>query len=92
MSLIHKMLSVGAIFLYRHSTQTDRFRRRIFKPSIEALESRLQLAAMTEVPLVGGVSNEIAKIMVRTDESALVAVEYSTDPSLTAPSSRWNGG
>jgi alkaline phosphatase D len=49
------------------------------------LEDRLVPSAMTDGPLVGGVTNQVAEVWARTDVAASVAVEYSTDPLLASP-------
>src|SRR5438093_11067418 len=50
--------------------------------SFEVLEQRTLLAAMTDGPLVGAVNDFSAKVFLRTDAKSLVAVEFSTDPTL----------
>ena len=50
----------------------------------EQLESRQLLAVLTDVPLVGGVTSDQARVFLRTDEAASVSVEYSTSASFAS--------
>ena len=40
---------------------------------------------MTHGPVIGGVTDTEAKIFVRTDQSATVVIQYSTDPTFQNP-------
>src|SRR5688572_7726017 len=51
----------------------------------ECLEPRALLATLSDPMVVGGVSDHAAKVFVRTDVPAQVAVQYSTSPSFTLP-------
>lgn len=50
--------------------------------TLEVLEDRVVLSTMTNGPLVGGVTDQSANVWARTDGSAAVAVQYSTDPTM----------
>src|SRR5262249_25038042 len=61
--------------------RTDRSHSR-WQLTVQAREDRAVPAAMTNGPLVGGVTATAAEVWARTDAAASVAVQYSTDPNL----------
>src|SRR5688572_21373395 len=61
---------------------------RLSKPRLRAceqLETRALLAVLSDPMLVGGVAENEAKVFLRTDVAAQVAVQYSDSPTFAAP-------
>ena len=75
------------VFFSRKAARHCRRPRSGTRLHVEPLESRALLAVLTDVPIVGGVSDTQAKIWFRTDLESDVAVEYSTAADLTGSTS-----